>query len=131
MSIITELAEKLGQELTSDERYLKYQELKVRQTKDSALQEKIGEFNLKRVSLSNEMQKDDRDEDRVSEIQGSMEALYKEIMETPSMAEFNEASRDFEELVNSVYSIINYHITGEQPSSCGGSCSGCGGSCGH
>lgn len=131
MSIVTDLANKLGEEIKNDERFVKYDELKTKQMNDAALQEKIGEFNLKRVALSAEMQKDERDEEKVSGIQSEMETLYKNIMEEPVMAEFSEASKDFEELVNSVYSIINFHITGEQPSSCGGGCSSCGGGCGH
>ncbi|MBE6903958.1 MAG: YlbF family regulator [Ruminococcaceae bacterium] len=127
MSIITDKANELGELIKADERFIKYEELKQKQSADEALQEKISNFNLKRISLSNEMQKDDRDDEKVKQIETQMQELYNEIMASETMAEFTKASKEFEDLINSVYTILNYHITGEQPGSCSGSCSTCGG----
>ncbi len=130
MSIITDKANELGELIKADERFIKYEQLKQEQAADEALQEKISDFNLKRISLSNEMQKDERDDEKVKQIEAQMQELYNDIMSVELMVEFSKASKEFEDLINSVYTILNYHITGEQPGSCSGSCSSCSG-CNH
>lgn len=134
MSNVMNKANELGEALKQDERFLNYESKKELHDNDMELQGLISEFNLIRMNLNNEMQNDQRDEDKVAFIQNELERLYAMIMEKPAMQDFMEARQGLEELVNGVYSVINFYITGEEPQQEGGcdpsACSSCGGGCG-
>lgn len=127
MSKITDLATELGQAIEGDETFLKYQAAKAKHDDDSQLQELIGQFNLKKMSVMNMMNSSDKDDARLSQLQNEMHAAYEAVMRHPVMVEFNAAQQEMEKLVGEVYSILNYYITGEEPGGCTGSCSTCGG----
>mgnify|MGYP000745950330 FL=1 len=55
-----ELAREIGRELQKDESYLNMQLARQASDEDQALQDAIGEFNLKRMAINNEAQKEDR-----------------------------------------------------------------------
>lgn len=104
---------------------------------DEELQNMIGEFNLVRLDLNNEMEKEDRDNERVKELDTKINQLYNGIMTSGSMLAYNEAKQNIKGLVNHVNAIVTAAVDGEDPTlvaepveSCGpdgcASCSGCG-----
>lgn len=132
---VIELARELGKALQEDERYKKYQEAKEKNDKDVELQNMIGDFNVKRMQLNQEMQKEEKDAEAMQKLDGELKEIYTKIMANPNMAEFNTAQGAVDKLLNSVNFIISMATNGEdpmtcpeeQPASCGGSCSTCGG----
>ncbi len=132
---VIEMARELGKALQEDERYKKYQEAKVKNDKDIELQNMIGDFNVKRMQLNQEMQKKEKDAEAMKRLDGELKEVYNKIMANPNMAEFTSAQEKVEKLINSVNFIISMAANGEdpmtcpeeQPASCGGSCSTCGG----
>ena len=54
MADLMEMAKELGRELQKDARYLAFRAASEENDKDEALQNLIGEFNLKRLDLGNE-----------------------------------------------------------------------------
>ena len=102
--------------------------------KDEALQDMIGEFNLARLDLNNEISKDERDDAKVAELNAQVNELYSKIMSTGSMAAYNEAKAEAEALISYIDAIINTAMNGGDPMSvqqpeagCSGSCSSCSG----
>ena len=89
----------------------------------------IGEYNLRRMQLMQELQKDaaEQDEEAMNKMRDTMNESYSKVINHPVMKQFSEASEALQEIVNEVYQIINFHVTGEEPHSCGGNCSSCGG----
>ncbi len=132
---VIEMARELGKALQEDERYKKYQEAKIKNDKDVELQNMIGDFNVKRMQLNQEMQKKEKDADAMKRLDAELKEVYNKIMANPNMAEFTAAQEKVEKLINSVNFIISMAANGEdpmtcpeeQPASCGGSCSTCGG----
>lgn len=124
--------------LQQDERYLRLAAARKANDEDSQLQDKIGEFNLVRLDLNNEIQKDERDDARVTELNTRINELYSSIMGNPNMVAYNEAKQDIQELINYVNIIINAAVDGDDPmqveepvaGGCGeggcASCAGCG-----
>ena len=89
----------------------------------------IVEFNLLKMAVMNEMEKEDKDEERYERLQNEMREAYKTAMANPLMKEFTDAKESFENSVNNVYSVITYQITGN-PGTCDKShCASCGGGC--
>ena len=132
---VIETARALGKALQEDERYIKYDAATKASDTDTNLQNKIGEFNMLRMQLSQEMSKPEKDADKMTSLDNDIKALYDEIMNMPAMKAFNEAKEEIDKLLQSVNYIISMAANGEDPMtcpeepphSCSGSCSTCGG----
>lgn len=120
--------------LQTDSRYLALDRARKMNDSDEALQNLIGEFNLARMDLNDEISKDERSDARIAELNERVNTLYGQIMNDEGMLAYNEAKRECENLVNYIDAIINTAMNGgdpmavEEPSvSCTGSCSSCAG----
>ena len=101
---------------------------------DEALQAQIGEFNLKRMSLNQEVQKENRDQEKLNTLDKEIKELYAAIMGNPKMVVFNAAKQEVDSLMELINRILVMSVNGEDPeyaeieqSSCTGSCEGCSG----
>lgn len=131
---VIEKARELGMLLQESEEYKNYIETKRENDTDTALQNMIGEFNILRMKLNQEMSKEKKDADEMKRLDSEIKELYGKIMSNRSMAEYTAASEKLEKLINSVNYIISQAANGEDPMtcpetapSCTGSCSTCGG----
>lgn len=128
-----ELFKKAAMAMQTDPRYLAMDEARRAADENKELQDLIGEFNLARMDLNNEMSKEERDEERMNELNQKVSGLYTQAMGHPAMIAFNEAKAKAEAMIAHIDAIINTAMNGgdpmsvEEPSSCTGSCSSCGG----
>lgn len=128
LETITEMADELGEAIETTKAFVEYQEAKEKYDTDDSLQKLIGEFNLKKMSVMSEMQKEDaKDDTKLAEYQQQMRDAYAAILKNETYTDYNEKKTALETMVNQVYAIINAHVTGEEPGGCSGSCSTCGG----
>ena len=125
-----DLFKRAAMALQTDPRYVTLDAARKANDKDETLQNLIGEFNLARMDLNNEIGKTERSD----ELNEKVNSLYGQIMGNEGMVAYNEAKRECENLVNYIDAIINTAMNGgdpmtvEEPSaSCTGSCSTCGG----
>ena len=102
-----DLFKRAAMALQTDPRYLALDQARKLNDRDEELQNMIGEFNLARMDLNNEIGKTERSDARIAELN---------------------------EKVNDLYGIINTAMNGGDPmtvqepsASCTGSCSTCGG----
>lgn len=126
---IIEMTRKLGVAIQEEPSYIAYQAARAANDEDEALQKLIGEFNMLRISLSNE---NGENEKKTEELNEKLRACYHEIMQNENMQAFNQAKDDLDRLVNQITTIITLCVNGEDPetcesSGCSGSCSGCSG----
>lgn len=131
---VIEKTRELGKLLQESEEYKTYIDAKRVNDTDTVLQNMIGEFNILRMKLNQEMSKQDKNADEMKRLDGEIKELYGKIMSNRSMAEYTAASEKMEKLVNSINYIISQSVNGEDPMtcpetapSCSGSCSTCGG----
>ncbi|MBQ9376160.1 MAG: YlbF family regulator [Ruminococcus sp.] len=132
---VIECARELGKALQEDERYAKFSEATKNSDNDTEMQNKIGEFNMLRMKLNQEMSKPEKDNEAMTKLDNDIKALYNEIMEMPTMKAYNDAKEELDSLLQSVNYIISMAANGEDPMTCpeqapqgcGGSCSTCGG----
>ncbi len=132
---VIKAARELGKAIQADERFIRYIKARMANDGDEELQKKIGEFNLIRMQLGEEMNKEESgDKDRIAELNKKLRQAYSEIMINEGMAEYNEAKSEFETLVSQMNVIIDKCISGEDPdtcdfeaANCSGDCSACGG----
>lgn len=131
---IIEMTRELGRALQNDERYIAMMSARQASDEDQALQEAIGEFNLKRMAISNEAQKDDRNEETFQRLNEEFRGVYQKIMENEHMLRYNDAKNEFDALLQRMTGILSLCADGEDPetcdydaASCGGNCSSCAG----
>lgn len=131
---IIELAREIGKELQKDQRYLNMQLARQASDEDESLQQAIGEFNLKRMAINNEAQKENRSEETLKRLNEEFRGVYAQIMQNENMLRYNDAKNELDALVQRVTGIISLCAEGENPetcdydaASCGGDCSSCGG----
>ena len=128
-------AKELGRLIQQDERYIEYYKAKEANDADEKLQQLIGEFNLQRIELNNEMSRETKDTEKLHEIDDKIKSLYADIMSNENMALYNTAKSKMDELLAMINHIITACANGEDPETCdvmpqggcSGSCSGCSG----
>ncbi len=123
----------LALELQKDQRYLVLENARRMNDADEELQQQIGEFNLARIDLNNEISKPEKDADRIASLNEKIQKIYGDIMSNESMVAYNEAKGEVDQLMQYINAILVTAVNGgdpmtvEEPSSCGGDCSGCSG----
>ncbi|MCR4766830.1 MAG: YlbF family regulator [Saccharofermentans sp.] len=131
---IIEQARALGAAIQADERYINYNKIAAENDQDPEIQNKIGEFNMKRSQLNEEMRKEDKDADILTTLDKEIRELYDEIVALPKMVAYYAAKEELDKLVQSVNYIVTGSANGEDPATmpetaptCSGSCATCGG----
>ncbi len=131
---IIEITRNLGMAIQQDERFIKLRTAEQNSDNDQTLQNLIGEFNLKRMAINNEAGKDDRNEEKIGTLNEELRGVYAQVMANESMAAYNSAKQEMDELLKRVNAIIQKSVAGEDPqtadyvpSSCGDGCESCSG----
>lgn len=130
---IIEMTRALGKALQNDDRYTAYMLAKQANDNDKELQQQITDFDTMRNELNAELCKEDKDTDRIKELDEGIKSNYKKIMSNKNMMVFSAAQGALEALVNNMNQIITLCANGEDPDTCEpsqgctGSCSTCGG----
>ena len=110
---VLECARQLGAAIQEDETYIQYQMARQANDEDQALQDKIGEFNLLRMSLVNEQGKDDADKGKIEQLNEQIQQVYADIMQNPNMVAYNAAKDEMDRLLARVNSILGLCVNGE------------------
>ncbi len=130
---ILDIARQLGAAIQADAAYTAFHQAKDACDQDAELQESIGQFNLYRMQVDEELAKDERNNDKIAELNERLRDTYSDIMQQPNMVKYNESKAALDVIVNQVNSIIELSLEGQDPatidpaSACTGSCSTCGG----
>lgn len=134
MEQILEMAKEIGHALQQDERFIKLQMAQAAADNDAALQELIGEFNLKRMAINAEAAKPEAEQDaeKTKQLNVELREVYARVMANESMAAYNAAKTELDKIINGVGAIINMAAQGLNPDDydehqCGGNCASCGG----
>ncbi|MGN1139509.1 MAG: YlbF family regulator [Ruminococcus sp.] len=130
---IIEKTRELGKMIQEETSYIKLKAAEKDADADQELQNLIQEFNLKRLSINNETQKAEKDENKIKELNDEMQKVYAEIFSNKNMIDYNEAKQEFDQVITRVMTILQNCAQGEDPettdytASCSGSCATCGG----
>ena len=132
MDSILEMAKELGYAIQRDDRFVRTQMAQAGADEDKQLQDLIGQFNLKRMAVSGEAEKEQRDEKKIEALNRELRELYDKIMENEHMVAYNDARTELDKLVNQVAEVIAMSAHGQDPAdyqehSCSGDCGCCSG----
>ena len=129
---IIKLARQLGAAIQASNEYKRFMEAKDKNDKNEELQKQIGDFNLLKMQLDTEHEKEEKDEAKILEINEKIVSLYNVIVSSAPMEEYNAAYNEYKALTDKVSNILLMCENGEdpetcEPSSCTGNCASCGG----
>lgn len=125
---VIELTRELGKAIQQDDRYIAYSLAKQVNDGDKELNADIEKFTNLRLELTNVMSCEDKDTDKIKQLDEDIKSTYKKIMNNKNMIVFNAAQKALEDLISNVNQIISLCANGEDPETCQPS-SGCTGSC--
>ncbi|MBC8584328.1 YlbF family regulator [Youxingia wuxianensis] len=126
-------ARQLGKAIQQDERYLLLRAREQQNDNDQQLQKLIGDFNLKRIDLNNELNKEQKDQEAINRLNDEIKEIYGQVMSNENMANYNQVKNEIDSLMNFIMQILRGSVNGEDPdlieeqANCTGSCSSCGG----
>lgn len=135
MDIIS-LAVELGKAIQNDERYIKFKILEQNNEEDSELQDIINEFNLKKLAISNEISKEEKDDAKVKSLNEDLKNCYAKILDNENMQNYQKQKQELDKLLTKINRIITGAAQGDDPewlaeneelASCSGNCRTCGG----
>lgn len=124
---IFDKARELGEAIVSSDEYKALKLAEARQEQDEEAMKLLQEYSALRRELSEEINKGDVSEERLSEIRDAVSAAYEKTVENDIIADYINAQRTFQAILDQMNTIISYHVTGQLPGGCGGSCSSCSG----
>ena len=130
---IIEQTRELGKLIQQETSYIKLKAAEKDADADQELQNLIQEFNLKRLSINNETQKAEKDQEKIKNLNDEMQKVYADIMSNKNMIDYNNAKQEFDQIITRVMTILQNCAQGEDPEttdytpSCSGSCATCGG----
>lgn len=129
---IIKLTRELGAAIQATEEYKRFMEAKDKNDKDEELQKQIGDFNLLKMQLDAEHEKEEKDDAKILEINEKIVALYNVIISSEAMTQYNAAYADYKTLTDKITNILLMCENGEdpatcEPSFCTGNCGTCGG----
>jgi cell fate (sporulation/competence/biofilm development) regulator YlbF (YheA/YmcA/DUF963 family) len=130
---VIELTRELGKAIQQDDRFIAYNLAKQANDNDQELNADIEKFSALRLELTNAMSCENKDTDKIKQLDEDIKSLYQKIMSNKNMLVFQGAQKALEDLVNNINQIISLCANGEDPDTCqpstgcSGSCSTCGG----
>lgn len=128
-------AKELAKTLQESEAYISMSKAREENDKNLELQEKISNFNLKKIALNRETAKDERNSDKISTLDREIREAYQDIMNDPNMKAYSEAKGKVDELMKKIEFVLGMALNGADPETievpestgCSGNCSSCAG----
>ena len=129
-------ARELGKAIQATDEFKALEKAKAANDEDNVLENFVGEFNMKRIQINEEMSKQDKkDEDKIKQIDAELKEIYGKIMANENRKAYNDARAGMDKIIDDINTIIGLSANGHNPdtidpelaSSCSGSCSSCGG----
>lgn len=124
---IFDKARELGEAIVNSNEYKALKLAEAKQEQDEEAMALLQEYSKVRHELGEEVSKGDVSEERMNEIREAVEAAYEKVTSNELIADFINAQSTFQAIIDQMNAILSYHITGQMPGGCSGSCSSCGG----
>ena len=128
-------ARELGKTLQQEEAFVRFLKAQKANEADVELQEKMTEFENKRLEITQEVQKeDDKDAELIKRLDKELKQIYSDLTQSQSLIDLAEAQAEVQEMVTGIIRIVQGSAQGINPdyiditcppegcSSCSGNC---------
>lgn len=129
---LIEKTRELGVAIQDTDEFTAFIVAKTAADKSEKLQDKLGQFNLKKLDLNRAIIADEKDNEKIAALNAEVKKLYEEIVSDPLMIAYSTTKDELDGVVRFMMQIIEGSTNGENPyeieeQACGGDCSACGG----
>ncbi len=124
---IFDRARELGEAIVTSNEYKTLKLAEAKQEQDEEAMKLLQEYSAVRKTLGEEVSKGDVSKERMEEIRAQVEEAYEKVTNNDTIVEYLNAQSAFQAIIDQMNTIISYHITGQLPGGCSGSCATCGG----
>lgn len=124
---IMEMAIMLGQRMKNEETAQRFLKAREAYNQNTDLKTAFSEYNVQRMILEQEANKEEIDNELVKRIDTRIDELYEYITQNPLYTELEAAQTALNEELNKVMMKISEQITGISSDGCTHDCSTCGG----
>ncbi|MBR2987041.1 MAG: YlbF family regulator [Clostridia bacterium] len=124
---IKEMATMLGMRMKQENEAQRFLNAREAFNGSVELRTAFSEYNVQRMLLEQEANKEEIDNELVKRIDARVDELFEIITHHPIYVELEEAQNALNEALKTVMDTITAAITGEEPSGCTHDCSTCGG----
>ena len=129
---LIEKTRELGVAIQDTDEFTAFIVAKTAADKSEKLQDKLGQFNLKKLDLNRAIIADEKDNEKIAALNAEVKTLYEEIVSDPLMIAYSTTKDELDGVVRFMMQIIEGSANGENPyeieeKACGGDCSACGG----
>ena len=114
----TELIEKareLGVGIQDTDEFTAFIVAKTAADKSEILQDKLGQFNLKKLDLNRAIIAEEKDNEKIAELNAEVKRLYEEIVSDPLMIAYSTTKDELDGVVRFIMQIIEGSAAGENP----------------
>ena len=124
---IIDKAQELGTMIADSTERIRMTEAADRMNANEEAVELLRVYNENRKKAANELKGTNPNKEQIKKFQDYVQAEFEKVVKNPLIAEYIEASREFDNMVNQVNAVLSYFITGQEASEggCSGNCSGC------
>ena len=124
---IMDMAAMLGQRMKTEPEAVRFLKAREAFNESVELRTAFSEYNVQRMLLEQEANKEDIDNELVKRIDTRIDELFEMITHHPIYVEIEESQNALNEALKKVMDKITEQITGEAPAGCTHDCSTCGG----
>lgn len=136
MDVISK-ARELCKAIAESDEYIAMEQARKCSDNNKDLQDKINDFNLKKIALNREVNREDKNSDKIAKCDRELREAYNKIMEVPDMIVYANAKQNVDKMMQKVQMLIDLTLMGNDPETveipenvgCSGDCSACGGGC--
>lgn len=130
---IIDMARGMARAIQMDERYLAFEKAREASEADTALQEAIGQYNIARMNLNEEVSKSEQNGEKVAQYNDEMRRAYDQVVASESMKSYEAAQADINALLTYINAIVSTAVNGgnpdevSEPTGCADGCDSCNG----
>lgn len=121
---IIEKAQELGKMIAESEESARVSASADAMNSDENAVEMLRAYNANRKAATERLRGTNPSKEELKEFKDYVQAEFEKIAANKLIAEYIEASRDFDNMVNQVNAVLSYFITGQENTAAEGGCSG-------
>ena len=122
---IIEKTRELGELIQNSEEMKALKKAEAMQAEDENAKTLFLEFNMHRMNLDRNVQEGKITEEEA--VEKDKKAFEEMLEKSETIKAYVEAQENLGKVINEIYGILNYYITGQTPGGCTHDCSSCGG----
>lgn len=112
---LIEKTRELGVAIQDTDEFTAFIVAKTAADKSEKLQDKLGQFNLKKLDLNRAIIADEKDNEKIAALNAEVKTLYEEIVSDPLMIAYSTTKDELDGVVRFMMQIIEGSANGENP----------------